>query len=175
MTACSHLTCGLFLVCCCRRPASRAILSRLSLSVDCWKSWPARPRWSDLENEGTRVKKKEEKKRITQPCFDCVRAALTRLRHGVGDVGCCRAVTRPGRTGGCSAGGVLRTTTVYLPHMNNRGGPPETVTNEPKLHKIKRRRSGTYHWPPCWHGGLFGKQRLQSRAQYAHTLQLGFN
>lgn len=113
----SHLTCELFLECCYRLRASPAPPSPLSLSVDCWRSWPTHPRWSDLQHTGTRVKKNTHIKQ--QPWVTvCSNYTLwrTRLWHGVCYVGRCGAITRPGGAGRCSAGGVLWTATVYFTH-----------------------------------------------------------
>lgn len=55
-------------------------------------------------------------------------------------------------------------------HTHTHGSFP--LSYEPKLEKKKR---STHHWSPCCHSGLFSEQRLQIRAQYAHSLQLVFN
>lgn len=119
----SHLTCELFLECCYRLRASRAPPSLLSLSVDCWRSWPTHPHWSDLQHTGTRVEKKTKNthmhthKAVTQSWVAvCSNYMLwrTRLWHGVCYVGRCGAITCPGGAGRCSAGGVLWTAAVYF-------------------------------------------------------------
>lgn len=48
-------------------------------------------------------------------------------------------------------------------------------TLEGGLLYVTRKKRSTHHWSSCCHSGLFGKQRLQIRAQYAHSFQLVFH
>lgn len=173
----SHLTCVLFLECCYRRLASRAPLSRLSLSVDCWRSWPTRPRWSDLQHIETTVKTHTHTK--TKPCteqWSCVGVAVgSDEMQDVPDCGMAFATLAAAErllVLGEPVGALLVVSCEqrqFISHVWTLEGRFLYVISQ------NLKKGSTHHWSPCCHSGLFGEQRLQIRAQYAHSLQLVFN